>query len=452
MQTKNRHQQTGGMLIETVAGVAILGAVAIGAANLIEQSASESRAATAAQQLKTVGDAAAAYIRNHYKDITLIATDTKPVLITVQDLINENLLPAGFSQSNTFQQNTCVLALEQHDAAGNSTGKLNALVVTEGGTALDEVTQATIANMAGANAGRIIKSPATTPERIQGTRGAWTMNNANLGIYSNGNLRLTGLAAMKCDSSPGTAAVPITAGRLAMALWLGNANGGINQDVLYRVEIPGHDELNDMNTTLGVTKVGTGENSALRVDKGNVKVATGDVKVAVGNVNVGGDITVTGHAEVDQYLKAKTLEPTDSTASQGSSCTAIPSGTLATDILGKLYSCIGSVWQRVGGETRKYQTYHDGPKLGQADALCATSGLSGAKLVSGACYSTVNGSTSWSTNGYPVGDTWHCPAITNSPLSSEVNVPLPTGNTTITVTNTVLPALTTAYAICEIPQ
>lgn len=352
MQIFNKRKQTGGMLIETIAGVAILGAVAIGAANLMEQSANEAKAAAAAQQLKTFGDATSAFIKqNQGAILNLIkqkresGIDDQPVInITPVELTNAALLPAGFNSNNSYGQQTCALVTEIKEIkiiSGVPTevpsGRLSGLVIAENTPAstMDEVTAATIANMVGANGGRVI-----TGLKIAGARNAWNLNALETAVYDDRNFNYETGDSRNCVKGTNNNGVNIQRNNLVLALWLGNANGSINQDVLYRVKVSGRNDLNKMDTTLGVM-----DNAQL--DSGfAINVTKGNINVAAGNVNISGD------------LKASTLEPTFTGALDGTNCSSYASGTLATDNLGNLFSCVNNLWKKstVDGDDIKVVT------------------------------------------------------------------------------------------------
>lgn len=479
MKPKHIMQQAGGMLIETIAGVVILGAVAVGAAELMNRNLDDARAANAAQQLKMVSDAVSTYVQNNASAIAGFATNTTPVLITVQELINAQLLPAGFSGTNTYGQNMCAVVIEPNDADGNPTGRLQTLVVTANGEDLDDVTQATVVNTAGANAGRI-----ENPNSILGARNAWTLNPTATNYFGQTPVRIVNLTDNPCSN-------PVTSGdgHLAMALWLGNANGGLNQDVLYRVEVPGMTKLNDMETTLRITGTETrgdaesldqhgigmlvdnrtnsngnpkGGNVVLRDDtngvsggniraaqnitasNGNITADNGNVEATVGNLTIGGNATITGN------LQAHTILPTMNTVHQDDSCGSYSNGTLATNFQGKLFSCILSKWAQVGDGLKKYKTIRSGGYTLEPSVSC-NGQIPGSKLVSGSCISiaqnggrtiTSPGGRATNINGEP--DSWLCPQAfvsIGNPNDANAYDQITTGN-----------VLSEAFAVCELPN
>lgn len=222
-------KQAGVTLIEIVIALGIMSAVVAGTAALIDRSAEDTRGAVAAQHLRTIGDAANVYIKDNYTAVMANATPTTPALIRVSDLIAGGYLQAGFSMTNTYNQNACVLVLEP------TANNLTALVITESGTALDDLTLGGLAGITGAAGGGVYTTATTT---VRGAMGGWSMA---IGNYANANH-----LGQKCDGTAGVATLAV--GHPAMALWF--ANGDSTAGFLYRDAVPGRPELNQMNTPL----------------------------------------------------------------------------------------------------------------------------------------------------------------------------------------------------------
>lgn len=229
-------KQAGVTLIEIVIALGIMSAVVAGTAALIDRSAEDTRGAVAAQHLRTIGDAANVYIKDNYTAVMANATPTTPALIRVSDLIAGGYLQAGFSMTNTYNQNACVLVLEP------TANNLTALVITEGGTALDDLTLGGLAGITGAAGGGVYTSATTT---VRGAMGGWSLP---IGNYANANH-----LGQKCDGTAGVATLAV--GHPAMALWF--ANGDSTAGFLYRDAVPGRPELNQMNTPIIMSSVQT---------------------------------------------------------------------------------------------------------------------------------------------------------------------------------------------------
>lgn len=242
-----KKKQAGVLLLEVLAGLIILASVITGVAIMINRSSEDTQAAIAAQHLRTVGDAAAAYIRNNLPSILQRADADTPVLITVNDLIRAKNLPDNFSPTNAYKQETCVLVLEPDEA--NKPGQVTAMVVTEGGKALDIPTVNTVANLVGASGGGIRNNDGN----FYGSRNSWTVAIGNFNkdnIHIPGDPSLPDESKKNCNGNDGNPV--LSAGHPAMALWL--ANGGINPDVIYRKAIPNRPDLNQMQTPLDLVQ------------------------------------------------------------------------------------------------------------------------------------------------------------------------------------------------------
>lgn len=315
------HHQRGLTLIEILVSLGILASVTAGVVALMNQQSEDTRAAVTALHLKTVGDAANAYIKDNYAAITGIATATQPALIRVSDLIAGGVLNAGYSVANPRSQDTCVLVLEP------SPNKLEAMVVTEGGDTIDDLTLGQIAATVGAAGGGIYSTATTT---FRGTMGGWS---TPIGNFANANH-----LNQKCNGTAGT--ITLAAGHPAMALWF--ADGDSVSATLYRDAVPGNPTLNTMNTPIlmGAGTVQTvgdpcGTTGALgrNADGGVVSCVSGQWKLAGGSAYWG-----------DPVSQAVAMPPCTATNANE---TRVRFG-YATAPTRRLFTCDGTAWQAVG--------------------------------------------------------------------------------------------------------
>lgn len=175
----------------------------------------------AADHAKSVADAATRYIKDNYSAVTAVATPTTPASITVAMLQSTNYLPASFAAKSPYGQSYSVLALEP------VANQLQTLIVTSGGDTISELNLRRVAQLIGAKGG-YVSSAATT--NATGSYGGWTVPLASYGV------------------SPG-------AGHVAVALFF--QDGSLVSDYVYRNAVPGHPELNTMNTPLIMASVQT---------------------------------------------------------------------------------------------------------------------------------------------------------------------------------------------------
>ncbi len=222
--------QRGITLLEVILGLAILAAASVGLNQLANRFSADARAAIAASQLRTFGEAARSYIKDNYAAVQAVASATTPALIDVATLTAAGKLPAGFSATNSYGQSTCALVFEP------AANRLQALVLTEGGTPVDDPTLGSIAAALGGSGGGVY---ATAPDQIRGSAGGWSL--AAIGFDN-----LANHLGRRCDGSTG--AVRLAAGHAVMALWFDN--GDAAAPFVMREAVPGRPELNAMNTPL----------------------------------------------------------------------------------------------------------------------------------------------------------------------------------------------------------
>ncbi|MGA4239987.1 shufflon system plasmid conjugative transfer pilus tip adhesin PilV [Ralstonia nicotianae] len=230
----------------------------------------------AADHMKTVSDAAVKYIKDNYAAITATATATTPAVITVATLKSTSYLTSSVTDQNAYEQTYQILALQP------AANKLQTLIVTTSGETIPEMSIRRIAQLSGARGGFI---STTNPTTAVGSYGGWQVSLASYGV------------------SPG-------AGHVATALFFDD--GALVSDYLYRGVVPGHPELNRMNTAIDMggnnldntaTVNATGANVA-----GNV-TATGNVSAASGNIvarnqpGEGGVIETQGANGTKMYLE-----------------------------------------------------------------------------------------------------------------------------------------------------
>lgn len=241
----------------------------------------------AADKQITVAEALSKYLKDNYKTVLESATATAPAQITVAMLQNTNYLPDGFGDTNGFGQTIIGLARRPNP------NQLEAIVLTIGGQAVSELGIRTIAENLGGPGGYI---STVNPNVIQGVRGGWQVALSNYSV------------------NPG-------AGHTASALFL--MDGELANDYLYRNAVPGHPELNTMNTALNMG--GQDINNA-----GEVTAST---------VSSTGTITATGRLSTNEYLSIGGL------ATEGAACT--DNKLMAKNAAGLALSCQSGVWNTI---------------------------------------------------------------------------------------------------------
>lgn len=218
--------------------------------------------AAAASQMLVFDKAAQQYVQDNGTTLAATATATTPVSVNTATLTGAGYLPAGFSATNAFGQTWLLQVLQP------TPNTLQSLVTTQGGRPITDVKQLVqVAAQAGAQGGFVpyagqLGDASMTPANAYGAFGGWKVSLAN---YTN----------------PGS-------GHLASLLAFGGAQ--VNNNYLYRVQVPGHPELNQMQTALDMTGndinnignanatqehlTGTGTPGAACTDTGAIRTST----------------------------------------------------------------------------------------------------------------------------------------------------------------------------------
>lgn len=276
--------QRGFTLLEIIAALAIGSIAIVGLGGLINTYMDDARG----EQTGLYQDRVTTAVKNFIADptwnafIKTNATATVPVKVTVTNLTSGKFLPTGTSTANPYGQTPC--ALIYYDSAA---GKINALVTTEGGTAIPEKQLGFVAANSGNGAGYI---STLTPTQAKGAFGSWQVT---LSDYTDAT------AAKNCS---GTAA---TGGRLASAMFA-DASGTLISDYLYRNSVSGRPDLNTMNTPI---------------------IMGASTIVEVGDGCTGGTVNSVIDGSVDTSKN----------------------GAIARDTNGKVVSCQSGSWASLGG-------------------------------------------------------------------------------------------------------
>lgn len=253
-------KQRGFTLLEVLMAVSIGSLVLSSGASFMLDRVNDIKDQTTAQYQVRVATAAERYIRDNLATIAGgLAINGGPTAISVPTIRAAGYLSSGVVDINPYRQTPCVLVRRLNN---NATGqpRLEALVVTEGGTAIPEKRIPFIAAMGGAVGGYV---PPTAPTTAQGAYGIWSQT-------------LTTFNTTRCSGSF------VSANRLAFALYFDGTTsaGGVNpDDVLYRVTVAGRPDLNRMNVAL---------------DMGGYNINSAGTITATGSVNAGGNVAAGG--------------------------------------------------------------------------------------------------------------------------------------------------------------
>ena len=183
----------------------------------------------AADQLRQVNDASDAYIKRHFDTLLSSTTPSSGPQITIDQLVNDGLLPEGFRNSNIWGQSYEIYVRKPHE------NTLNSITITRGGREHKEGDSFATLTVPGAalrlgGAGGFVPTGALPGQQdgtLHGAAGGFILDLAALGIASPGPGHLGAYSAFD-EYDLGT-------------------------DYLYRGEVPGHPEYNQMQTELDMT-------------------------------------------------------------------------------------------------------------------------------------------------------------------------------------------------------
>lgn len=256
-RTQYRLHQLGATLLEVIIALALLGSVVVGAATLLDQHQERLKIAATAQQMQIFAKGVKDFVKDNYPYLVsggnglTPASANQPTVLTVHTLQSTpdpntgqlsatRYLPAGFQNQNPYQQTLCALVLQPKP------NELYTLVITENldpqAKAINDVDLGLLVAAMGAHGGGIYR---VAPTKARGALGRWEfdLNTDPVGQFFK-NAQSNCLAEAKPlklldPNQPG--------GRPLMALWFAEDTSSA---FLYRDEVPGHPELNTMQTDL----------------------------------------------------------------------------------------------------------------------------------------------------------------------------------------------------------
>ncbi|GAB1255358.1 shufflon system plasmid conjugative transfer pilus tip adhesin PilV [Desulfovibrio falkowii] len=183
----------------------------------------------AADHLGLISRASAGYVRKHQTTLNAQASATSGPMVSVADLVSDGLLPDGFKGRNVWGQSYDIYVRK-----AAVSGHLRAVVLTTGGRGNEtdrflNVIVPGAAGLLGGSGGFVPTGivPGQAADILQGAGGGWAVSLTGMGIPSPGPGHLGVLTSF--DST------------------------ALGQDFLYRVAVPGHPELNAMQTELDMT-------------------------------------------------------------------------------------------------------------------------------------------------------------------------------------------------------
>ena len=333
---RRRRNQAGVIgLTDAMLGIGVVAVAMPAIIALTNQQTRETQDQVVARQLKAVGEAVPAYVKDHFATIYNGIGGPGGDFITVAALINTGYLPVNFNEQNAFKQKHVVLLRRVAQDGGACAALpatppackqlIEAVVVTTGGTALDANHASHIAVLAGAHGGLIADG-----STARGSYATWCVD---LNLFRSAPGAPTSCPAT--DSRPSnsnalsnanfTYSQP-AAGGLALAMFF---NGGEMMSEYIDRFNTGNPEDNTMHTDLnmgddtianvrtlqiaGVTQgldaprmtmINDLEGGNYTANSGNLSAAN---YAASGNVTAGGNVTLSGNLTASGNVTAGSM-------------------------------------------------------------------------------------------------------------------------------------------------
>lgn len=221
----SRGSRRGLTLLEVLLAVGVAALIAAGAAYALNERTADLKAKAAADQLTVVTQAAEAYIKNNWMTVQgQVPTAGSKALIDIATLITNGYLPASSFSETPYAHHYEIWV------RGITGGGFQAMVVTIGTEDPGRTRLPQIALQTRANTGFVIQAPYDNndPDKILGAFGGWTA--------SVGNFRPSG-----------------SSGLVWLASLLSVQEDITGSDFLYRGQIPGRPDLNEMRTNITMT-------------------------------------------------------------------------------------------------------------------------------------------------------------------------------------------------------
>ncbi|WP_419783932.1 shufflon system plasmid conjugative transfer pilus tip adhesin PilV [Maridesulfovibrio sp.] len=230
MKINIKNKQAGMGMMDALAALLIIAMMLPMLGDMMDRGFQHIDEQNVSSHLAAVLDAASGYAKEHYPDLISSSTASSATTVTMDQLRAGNYLPSGFQNRNAWGQRYGIYVLEPNAE------DLQVIVLTYDGrtsTAKNKrfgtASAPSAAAMVGGSGGYIPTGdlPGQSPTELRGSQGGWVVNLAgtNIPIPSPGHI----------------------GGRAFLR------EGELRQDFLYRVEVPGHPELNEMSTELDMT-------------------------------------------------------------------------------------------------------------------------------------------------------------------------------------------------------
>lgn len=268
------------------------------------------RMAATAEQHKVFIDASTQYIKQYSANLQAQATATTPAVVTVPMLQSVKLLNGAFNSVNPYGQTWQTQVLQP------SAGNLQALVVSTGGTTMNDKTASKIAGLVGQAGGLVPKNDSGIypggAANAYGSFSGWVLPTANYTSVSGGHL----------------------------AALISFNNGQLSSNYLYRNAVAGQPQLNRMGTDLDLNSNDLNNVATINTNLANATNIK-STKIDTGTLDATGSITSGARVSAKEYLQVK------GTVVEGTACPS--NDLLARDSNGLILSCQSGAWGKQWG-------------------------------------------------------------------------------------------------------
>lgn len=223
-----RNRQRGITLIEIIGAIAIGSALMLGLSVVVDNALEDMKGQQAALYQSQIAAAARKYLAASYAQLVTDTASGSTLAIPVSTLQAGGFLSSGFSSVNPYGQTPCVLV--RRHSSGVPPTTFDGLVVNLGGTKILDKNIPAVAMGAGPESGYI---NTMSPTIAQGA--SWQIDTTPYRGISCSGMALSGTAT--------------DGGHLVSALFY-DGPGQLSTDFVYRDAVPGHPELNQLNTPL----------------------------------------------------------------------------------------------------------------------------------------------------------------------------------------------------------
>lgn len=222
-----KRKDDGFTLGEVLGGLIVVSLMMVGLYHIWYRSTVKVQEARAAQHMHQVADAANRFVKEHFSEILAASSPAAGPQYTIENLIDESFLPEGFQDTNIWNQDYVIYARSPRE------NTLHVFVITYNGREYEADTSDSWATVTVPATAMLIEGAGGyTPAPVNG-------ENEDVLVGAGGGYRIE-LASV---------GIPLP-GAGHLGYYSAFDETSLGTDFLYREEVPGHPEYNQMNADL----------------------------------------------------------------------------------------------------------------------------------------------------------------------------------------------------------